>query len=73
MKNFQVLNQLLWKAAVQVMCGCFFCFLFITGRSGVFRVVRKTRQLEQEKGAVENEKIVVHKNIKYSIKIYRTD
>jgi hypothetical protein len=55
------------------MCGCFFCFLFITGRSGVFRVVRKTRQLEQEKGAVENEKVVVYKNIKYSIKIYRTD
>lgn len=50
-----------------------FCFLFITGRSGVFPVVRKTRQLEQEKGAVENEKVVVHKNIKYSIKIYRTD
>ena len=59
------------------MCGRFFfvfyCFLFITGRIGVFRVVRKTRQLEQEKGAVENEKVVVHKNIKYSIKIYRTD
>ena len=51
----------------------FYCFLFITGRIGVFRVVRKTRQLEQEKGAVENEKVVVHKNIKYSIKIYRTD
>lgn len=55
------------------MCGRFFCFLFLTGRSGVFLVVRKTRQLEQEKGAVENEKVVVHKNIKYSIKIYRTD
>lgn len=59
------------------MCGRFFLFfivfLFITGRIGVFRVVRKTRQLEQEKGAVENKKVVVHKNIKYSIKIYRTD
>ena len=55
------------------MCGRFYCFLFIIGRSGVFRVVRKTRRLEQEKGAVENEKVVVHKNIKYSIKIYRTD
>lgn len=58
------------------MCGRFFCFLlflFITGRIGVFPVVRKTRQLEQEKGAVENEKVVVYKNIKYSIKIYRTD
>ena len=40
----------------------FYCFLFITGRIGVFRVVRKTRQLEQEKGAVENEKVVVQKN-----------
>ncbi len=43
------------------MCGCFFvhgnrmlaerafyCFIFITGSIGVFRVVRKTRQLEQE-------------------------
>ena len=29
--------------------------------------------MEQEKGAVENEKVVVYKNIKYSIKIYRTD
>lgn len=58
------------------LCGnmrSLFCFLFITGRIGVFRVVRKTRQLEQEKGAVENEKVVVYKNIKYSIKIYRTD
>lgn len=58
------------------MCGRFFvfyCFLFLTGRIGVFPVVRKTRRLEQEKGAVENEKVVVHKNIKYSIKIYRTD
>lgn len=55
------------------MCGRFFCFLFIIGRSGVFPVVRKTRQLEQEKGAVENKKVVVHENIKYSIKIYRTD
>ena len=53
------------------MCGRFFvfyCFLFIPGRIGVFPVVRKTRQLEQEKGAVENEKVVVHKKIKYSIK-----
>ena len=33
-----------------------------------FPVVRKTRQLEQEKGAVENGKVVVHKKIKYSIK-----
>lgn len=46
-----------------------FCFLFLTGRIGVFPVVRKTRQLEQEeKVAVENEKVVVHKKIKYSIK-----
>lgn len=35
------------------MCGRFFCFLFLTGSIGVFPVVRKTRQLEQEKGAVE--------------------
>ena len=55
------------------MCCLFFCFLFLTVRIGVFPVVRKTRQLEQEKGAVENERVVVHKNIKYSIKIYRTD
>ena len=58
------------------LCGnmrSLFCFLFITGRIGVFPIVRKTRQLEQEKGAVENKKVVVHKNIKYSIKIYRTD
>jgi hypothetical protein len=59
------------KGGCAVMCGRFFvfyCFLFITGRIGVFPVVRKTRQLEQEKGAVENEKVVVHKKIKYSIK-----
>ena len=32
------------------MCGRFFVFLFLflTGRIGVFPVVRKTRQLEQE-------------------------
>ena len=58
---------------VRLLFFVFYCFLFITGRIGVFRVVRKTRQLEQEKGAVENKKVVVHKNIKYSIKIYRTD
>ena len=58
------------------MCGRFFCFLLFFihhWKERCFPVVRKTRQLEQEKGAVENKKVVVHKNIKYSIKIYRTD
>ena len=55
------------------MCGRFFWFFFPHWKDRFFSVVRKTRQLEQEKDAVENEKVVVHKNIKYSIKIYRTD
>lgn len=55
------------------MCGRFFVFYSSLKGSVFFPVVRKTRQLEQEKGAVENERVVVHKNIKYSIKIYRTD
>ena len=38
-----------------------------------FRLYAKRGSWNRKKGAVENEKIVVHKNIKYSIKIYRTD
>ena len=40
-----------------------FCFLFLTGRIGVFRVVRKTRQLEQEeKSETVNRYIAVIRN-----------
>ena len=58
------------------MCGRFFCFLLFFihhWKNRCFSGCTQNEELEQEKGAVENKKVVVHKNIKYSIKIYRTD
>lgn len=59
------------------MCGRFFCFfiVFYSSLEGsvFFGLYAKRGSWNRKKDAVENKKVVVHKNIKYSIKIYRTD
>ncbi len=51
----------------------FFYFFYSSLEGSVFFGLYANEAAGTGKGAVENKKVVVHKNIKYSIKIYRTD
>ncbi|HCD25577.1 MAG TPA: hypothetical protein DEQ72_09710 [Lachnospiraceae bacterium] len=57
------------KGGCAVMCGRFFVFYSSLEGSVFFRLYAKRGSWNRKKKvAVENEKVVVHKKIKYSIK-----